>query len=79
MGDILSQWDFKDNPDKASPAIFQTTYKLFVKLVFEDDLGEQKAMIMFNNWYFRQGRLEKMVLCQELISRAMLSTHLILL
>ena len=61
MGEILSDWDFRDDPDKAAPAIFQTTYKLFAKLVFEDDLGEEKAMIMLNNWYFWQERLEKMV------------------
>jgi len=65
LGDILSQWDFRDDPEKAAPAIFQTTYKLFAKLVFEDDLGEQKAMIMLNNWYFWQERLEKMVLSKE--------------
>ena len=62
MGDILSNWNFKDDPEKAAPAIFQTTYKLFAKLVFEDDLGEEKAMIMLNNWYFWQERLERMVL-----------------
>ena len=61
MGEILSNWDFRDDPDKAAPAIFQTTYKLFAKLVFEDDLGEEKALIMLNNWYFWQERLEKMV------------------
>jgi len=65
MGDILSRWDFRDDPDKAAPTIFQTTYKLFAKLVFEDDLGEQKVMIMLNNWYFWQERLEKMVLSGE--------------
>ncbi|MCP4722371.1 MAG: penicillin acylase family protein, partial [Desulfobacteraceae bacterium] len=65
MGDILSQWDFRDDPEKAAPAIFQTTYKIFAKLVFEDDLGEEKAMIMLNNWYFWQERLEKMVLSKE--------------
>ncbi len=62
MGDILSNWDFKDDPEKAAPAISQTTYKLFAKLVFEDDLGTEKAMIMLNNWYFWQERLERMVL-----------------
>ncbi|MEN8210564.1 MAG: penicillin acylase family protein [Thermodesulfobacteriota bacterium] len=61
MGKILSDWNFRDDPDKAAPAIFQTTYKLFAKLVFEDDLGEEKAMIMLNNWYFWQERLERMV------------------
>ncbi|MCK5695569.1 MAG: penicillin acylase family protein, partial [Desulfobacula sp.] len=62
MGEFLSTWDFLDDPDKAAPAIFQTTYKLFALLVFEDDLGNEKAMIMLNNWYFWQEKLEKMVL-----------------
>ena len=62
MGKILSNWNFMDDPDKAAPAIFQTTYKSFAKLVFEDDLGEEKAMLMLNNWYFWQERLERMVL-----------------
>ncbi len=62
MGELLSTWDFLDDPDKAAPAIFQTTYKLFALLVFEDDLGNEKAMIMLNNWYFWQERLEQMVL-----------------
>lgn len=62
MGTILSTWDFRDDPDKAAPTIFQTTYRLFATMVFEDDLGKEKAMIMLNNWYFWQERLEQMIL-----------------
>jgi penicillin amidase len=62
MGEILSAWDFLDDPEKAAPTIFQTTYRLFALLVFEDDLGNEKALTLLNNWYFWQERLEQMVL-----------------
>ncbi len=62
MGEILSKWNFRDDPDKAGPVIFQTIYKLFALLVFEDDLGNEKAMILLNNWYFWQERLMQMVI-----------------
>ena len=62
MGKILGQWDFFDDPEKAAPAIFQATYKFFVLQVFEDDLGPQNAMVLLNNWYFWEERLEQMVL-----------------
>ncbi len=65
MGKILSSWNFRDDPDLAGPAIFQTTYKLFAMLVFEDDMGKEKAMIMLKNWYFWQERLQQMVLKGE--------------
>ncbi|NOX32681.1 MAG: penicillin acylase family protein [Deltaproteobacteria bacterium] len=62
MGKILSAWDFRDDPEKAAPAIFQTTYQLFANLVFEDDLGPDKVIVLLKNWYFWQQRLEQMVL-----------------
>ncbi|WP_300456602.1 penicillin acylase family protein [Desulfobacula sp.] len=62
MGNILSAWDFRDDPEKAAPAIFQATYRLFAMRVFEDDLGEENAMILLNNWYFWQERLEHIIL-----------------
>jgi penicillin amidase len=65
MGKILSEWNFRDDPDLVGPAIFQTIYKLFAMLVFEDDLGKEKATIMLKNWYFWQERLEQMVLNGE--------------
>jgi len=65
MGEILAAWDYSDDPDKAAPAIFQATYRRFAYLVFEDELGEKNAMVMLNNWYFWQERLEQMVLNKE--------------
>ncbi len=57
LGQILADWDFKDDPDKAGPLVFQTIYRHFAKAVFEDDLGPQKVMILLNSWYYWQERL----------------------
>ena len=62
MGRILSAWNFKDEPDMAAPAIFQAVYGQFALLVFEDELGEDLARTMLENWYFWEERLQKMVL-----------------
>jgi len=62
MAQILSQWDFLDNPDKAAPTIFHAIYRRFARLVFQDELGEDLARTMLERWYFWEERLEKMVL-----------------
>jgi len=62
MGQILSQWDYLDDIDKAAPAIFQSIYRKFALLVFQDELGEDLARTMLDKWYFWEERLEKMVL-----------------
>jgi penicillin amidase len=61
MGKILSTWDFRDNPDNAAPTIFQAIYRNFAFLVFQDEMGENLAKTMLNNWYFWQERLGEMV------------------
>jgi len=61
MGQILSQWNYLDDIDKAAPTIFQSTYRKFALLVFQDELGENLARTMLNKWSFWQERLEKMV------------------
>jgi len=61
MGEILSRWDYHDDPDKSAPTIFQAVYRKFALLVFEDELGEDLAGTILNNWYFWQERLGKMV------------------
>ena len=62
MGQILADWDFVDSSTSAAPTIFQATYREFALLVYADDLGEDLARAMLNNWYFWQERLQKMVL-----------------
>ncbi|RPJ20089.1 MAG: penicillin acylase family protein, partial [Desulfobacteraceae bacterium] len=62
MGEILSSWDYKDTPDKAAPSIFQAVYRHFALLVFQDELGDDLAKTMLDNWYFWEERLQYMVL-----------------
>ena len=62
MGQILSGWDFTDDPDLAAPAVFQAVYIEFARRVFVDELGSETAMTMLKNWYFWQERLQRMVL-----------------
>jgi penicillin amidase len=62
MGEILSRWDYKDDPDKAAPTIFQAVYRHFALLVFQDELGDDLVKTMMDNWYFWEERLQAMVL-----------------
>ena len=43
MGQILSEWDFSDHPDKAAPAVFHSVYREFALLVYSDELGKDLA------------------------------------
>ncbi len=65
LGQILADWDFTDDPDQAGPTVFQTIYRYFSLAVFEDDLGEEKAMQLLGSFYFWQERLEQFVLAGE--------------
>ncbi|MCG6536596.1 MAG: penicillin acylase family protein, partial [Syntrophales bacterium LBB04] len=62
MGKILSAWDHRDDPDKAAPTIFQAVYRHFALLVFQDELGDDLARTMLDDWYFWEERLQAMVL-----------------
>jgi penicillin G amidase len=62
MGEILSAWDHRDDPDKAAPTIFQGVYRHFALLVFQDELGDDLARTMLDDWYFWEERLQAMVL-----------------
>lgn len=61
MGEILTGWDFRDQPEAAAPLIFQAVYHRFARLVFRDELGEPLTDAMLANWYFWQERLGEMV------------------
>ena len=61
MGRILSEWDFHDDAEKAAPAIFQATYRLFARMTFQDELGEDLAGTLLGDWYFWQEKLLDMV------------------
>ncbi len=62
MAQILSQWDYMDDIDRAAPTIFQAIYRKFALLVFQDELGEDLARTMLDKWTFWEERLQKMVL-----------------
>jgi penicillin amidase len=62
MGEILSAWNHKDDPGKSAPTVFQAVYRRFALLVFEDELGEDLARTMLDDWYFWEERLQAMVL-----------------
>jgi len=62
MGQILSQWDYLDDIDNEAPTIFQSIYRKFALLVFQDELGENLARTMLDQWFFWEERLEKMVI-----------------
>jgi penicillin amidase len=62
LGQMLAEWDFLDSPDKSAPTIFQAVFREFALLVYSDELGDDLAYTMLDNWYFWQERLQKMVL-----------------
>jgi penicillin G amidase len=62
MGQLLADWDYVDSANNAAPTVFQATYREFALLVYADELGDDLARAMLNNWYFWQERLQKMVL-----------------
>jgi penicillin amidase len=62
LSQILSAWNFSDDPDSVAPTIFQTVYREFALLVYSDELGDELARKMLDEWYFWQERLQKMVL-----------------
>ena len=62
MGEILSRWNYRDDPNQSAPSIFQATYRHFALLVFQDELGDDLAETMLEDWYFWEERLQAMVL-----------------
>ena len=65
MGQILSRWNYVDDPNQAAPAIFQTVYRHFFFAVYQDELGEPLTKLLADNVYFWQESLQKMVLAGE--------------
>lgn len=62
MGEILSGWDFHDEPDRAAPTVFHAIYERTAFLAFRDELGEEAAGRMLSVWYFWQERFQRMML-----------------
>ena len=62
LGKILAAWDCQDDPDKAGPLVFHAVFEKFAWLVFKDELGDELAKNMLNQWDYWQERLEGMLL-----------------
>ncbi len=62
LGLVLSGWNYVDSPDSAAPTVFQSVYREFALLVYSDELGDELAQKMLDNWYFWEERLQKMVI-----------------
>lgn len=65
LGRILSHWDFHDDMRKSAPALFQIIMTKAAYLTFKDELGEELAKEMLDDWYFWQVRFEQMVITGE--------------
>jgi penicillin amidase len=65
MGEVLYNWNYHDDADLAGPVVFQSVYREFALLVFQDELGEDLTLTMLENWYFWQERLAHMVMNGE--------------
>lgn len=65
LGTALSQWDYHDDKEKSAPAIFQIVMNQTAMLTFKDELGEEIAKEMLDDWYYWQTRFEKMILAGE--------------
>lgn len=65
LGEILSGWDYVDDPDAVAPTIFHATYRSFARRVFTDELGEELAMRMLQHVYYWQDRLYRMIEANE--------------
>ncbi|HPQ44470.1 MAG TPA: penicillin acylase family protein [Syntrophales bacterium] len=62
LGRILTDWNYADIPESAAPTVFQSVYGEFALLVYGDELGDELAREMLDNWYFWEERLEQMVI-----------------
>ncbi|MBW2206758.1 MAG: penicillin acylase family protein [Deltaproteobacteria bacterium] len=61
LGHILSEWDHRDDKDQPGPTVFQTLYRRFAYLAFQDELGEDVTRNMLANTYFWQERVQSMM------------------
>jgi len=85
MGRILRDWDYRDDPDQAAPAVFQSVYRHFFLAVYQDKLGADLTKLLIDHPYFWQESLQRMVLAgktpwfsqsrDDLFHRAALETY----
>lgn len=65
LAEELGKWNYRQDISSPGAAIFQQVYRRFVKLTFEDELGEDFSEEFLDTWYYWQERFEQMVLHAE--------------
>jgi penicillin amidase len=65
LAEILSKWNFHDDPQSGAPTVFHAIYEQMALMVFQDELGEDLARTMLSAWYFWQERFQQLVLSGE--------------
>jgi penicillin amidase len=58
---LLAAWDHRDRAEAAAPLVFQAVYNRFALLVYQDELGEDLARYMLEQYYFWKERLAQKV------------------
>ena len=58
---VLEEWDYRDAVDASGAALFQSIYRTFARLTFEDDLGEALTREYLDDPYYWQERLARLV------------------
>ena len=58
---LLRSWNLRDDPDQVAPTIFQSVFRHFARLTFQDELGPDLAERMLDNPYYWQERLLRLM------------------
>ncbi len=61
IGEILSNWDYRDDARELAPTLFQEVSRQLAQLTFEDELGPDATAAYLSNWYVWQERFTAMV------------------
>ncbi|MCF8035151.1 MAG: penicillin acylase family protein [Desulfarculaceae bacterium] len=61
---LLENWDHRDRADQAAPLVFQAVYSRLALLTYRDELGEDLARFMLDQYYFWKERLADKVVNQ---------------
>ena len=54
---LLNTWDYRDRANAAAPLVFQAVYNRLALLTFRDELGEDLARYILDQYYFWKERL----------------------
>ena len=61
LGELLAAWDHRDRAQAAAPLVFQAVYNRFALLAYRDELGEDLARYMLDQYYFWKERFASKV------------------